>query len=105
MRIGIEVSAVTTRPTGVGTYIREILRETLRLAGPDDAFYGFSSGRAQIDANAIAGLRGHKHLDVPTRALYQCWNWLGAPKVDTALGGLDVYHATNFFLPPVRSAV
>lgn len=104
MRIGIEVSAVTMRPTGVGTYIREILRETLRLAGEGESFHGFSSGRAQIDAGALAGLRSRKHVAVPTRALYQCWSLLGTPKVDLALGGVDVYHATNFFLPPVQRA-
>jgi len=36
--------------------------------------------------------------------LYQIWRALGAPKVDTFLGGVDVYHATNFFLPPTKTA-
>jgi glycosyltransferase involved in cell wall biosynthesis len=103
MRIGIEVSAVTTRPTGIGTYVREILQETLRIAG-DTEFHGFSSGLGDMDVKALAGLRAHRHMRVPTRTLYKCWGLLGAPKVDVALGGVDLYHATNFFLPPVKRA-
>lgn len=104
MRVGIEVSAVTTRPTGVGTYIREILQRTLVQAAPGEEFFGFSSGMADLDARALAGLRLHKHLGVPTRTLYTAWRALGIPKVDATLGGVDVYHATNFFLPPVQRA-
>jgi len=104
LRVGIEVSAVTTRPTGVGTYIREILRETLRQAAPDESFSGFTSGLGEIDAAALAGLAQHRHLSVPTRALYHVWNVTQRPRVDRALGGVDVYHATNFFLPPVQRA-
>lgn len=104
MRVGIEVSAVTTRPTGVGTYIREILRETLRQAAPGETFSGLSSGLGEIDASALAGLARHRHLPLPTRALYQIWNATRRPRADRALGGVDVYHATNFFLPPVQRA-
>lgn len=104
MRVGIDVSAVTTAPTGVGTYIRAILAETLRQAAPGEEFLGFSSGLADMDVPALAGLHARRHLRVPTRALYQCWNLLGTPKPDALLGGVDVYHATNFFLPPVARA-
>lgn len=104
MRIGIDVSAVTTRPTGVGTYIREILRESQRLATADMQFLGLSTGMGEKDTRALAGLARHRHLRVPTRLMYRCWNTLGAPCADGLLGGVDVYHATNFFLPPVKSA-
>lgn len=104
LRVGIEVSAVTTRPTGVGTYIREILRESLRQTRPDEALLGFSSGLGEIDAAALAGLAAHRHLRLPTRGLYQVWNAARRPRVDRLLGGVDVYHATNFFLPPVQRA-
>lgn len=32
------------------------------------------------------------------------WNALGVPRVDKFLGGVDVFHATNYFLPPVSAA-
>lgn len=104
MRVGIDVSALTMRPTGVGTYIREILRESRRLAGADISFHGLSSGLGEMDRAALAALAAHRHLKVPTRALYKIWNGLGIPKADTLVGGADVYHATNFFLPPVKHA-
>lgn len=104
MRVGIDVGPVTARPTGVGTYVREILRETLAQAAPGEAMLGFSTGLDERDAVALSGLALHRHWRVPTRALYALWNAIGSPCVDTALGGVDVYHATNFFLPPVRRA-
>jgi glycosyltransferase involved in cell wall biosynthesis len=41
---------------------------------------------------------------LPTRVLYHLWTLLGVPKADRYLGGVDVYHATNYFLPPTQRA-
>jgi glycosyltransferase involved in cell wall biosynthesis len=46
----------------------------------------------------------HRHLPLPTRALYKIWSWTGRPRVDRFLGGVDIFHATNYFLPPVQKA-
>jgi glycosyltransferase involved in cell wall biosynthesis len=45
-----------------------------------------------------------RHLPIPARAMYMIWNGLRFPAVETLLGGMDVYHATNYFLPPSRRA-
>jgi glycosyltransferase involved in cell wall biosynthesis len=46
----------------------------------------------------------HRHVPFPTRGVYALWTAFGHPKVDSLLGGVEVYHATNYFLPPTRSA-
>jgi glycosyltransferase involved in cell wall biosynthesis len=103
MRIGIDIGPITSTRTGVGNYCFYLLKHLLPLA-PDDTFHGFASGRAQVDLGELAGRVGHKHVPIPTRILYAVWNALGTPKVDNMLGGVDVYHATNFYLPPTRTA-
>ncbi len=32
------------------------------------------------------------------------WESIGWPNVDTLVGGCDIFHATNYFLPPTRKA-
>jgi glycosyltransferase involved in cell wall biosynthesis len=46
----------------------------------------------------------HRHVPFPTRGVYALWRVFGHPKVDSFLGGVEVYHATNYFLPPTKSA-
>lgn len=103
MRIGIDVSPLTLQPTGVGAYTAAVIRHLLPLA-VDAEVLGLSSGLRSMDGAALAGLAAHRHLPVASRLLYQCWSWTRWPKVDRLLGGVDVFHATNYFLPPVASA-
>jgi len=103
MRIGIDISPLTPARTGVGNYCYYLLRHLIRV-GADCEFAGFSSGRAPIKLGDLDRVLIHRHIPVPTRLLYAAWSALGAPKVDAVLGGVDVYHATNYFLPPTKSA-
>lgn len=103
MRIGIEVSPLTRARTGVGNYTYFLLKALL-AEDTGRTFHGFSSGRQEICLEGLEGVRSHRHVPLPTRALYQCWSTFGRPRVDRLLGGVDLYHATNYFLPPVASA-
>ncbi len=102
MRVGIDIGPIAGARTGVGNYCLSLLTHLLAL-GNDDRYWGFSSGRARV-IGGLRGLAGYRHIPVPTRALYAVWSTLGIPAVDTLLGGVEVYHATNFFLPPARRA-
>ncbi len=104
MRIGFDISPITASRTGVGNYCYYTLKHLLELA-PEDAFYGFSSGLRRIVLDEMEHrLASHHHVQLPTRVMYAIWSLLSAPKVDRLLGGVDVYHATNYFLPPAQAA-
>lgn len=103
MRIGYDVGPITTSRTGVGNYCFFLLRHLLPILG-EHAVVGFSSGRGEIDLEALGQPIEHRHLPIPTRVLYQAWNLTGRPRVDRLLNGVDVYHATNFFLAPTEHA-
>lgn len=102
MRIGIDLSPVTTTPTGVGRYTAAVLDRMLERG--DHQWHGLSSGSGTPDRRVVDRLDYHRRLPVPTRVLYALWRRTGRPRADRLLGGVDLYHATNYFLPPVATA-
>ena len=103
MRVGYDVSPITKTRSGVGNYAYFLLKHL--MTRPEDCeFRLFSSGRRTIDFQGLDRKFSHRHIDIPTRLLYRLWETLGWPHVDSLAGGCDVFHATNFFLPPTRKA-
>ena len=101
MRIGIEITPLSGALTGVGYYVRHLLAELLRQPDAPD-YRGFASG---VNNPQLSGLPlPYRRIPVPTRLLYKCWDIAQRPHVDALLGGVDVFHAVNYVLPPVRSA-
>lgn len=103
MRIGIDVTALRPARTGVGQYVYYLLRH-LQRGAPDCEIHGLSTGRQPAAVDLLPPLAGFRHVGVPTRLMYHLWNHLGAPRADRLLGGVDVFHATNYYLPPVANA-
>lgn len=103
MRIGIDIGPLTAYRTGVGNYTYYLLKHLLALAA-DEEFVGWATGRAGIELDGLEGRIDYRHISIPTRAVYKSWELLGWPKVDRVLGGLDVYHATNYYLGPTAKA-
>jgi len=99
MRIGFDVSPITPQRTGVGNYCLNLLRRLVSLA-PDRSFTGLSSGSVQVALGSLANQMDGRHIRIPTRLLYASWSHFRGPKIESLIPGVDVYHATNFFLPP-----
>lgn len=104
MRIGYDLTPITAAPTGVGVYTAALLTHMLAAAQPGETFHGWASGLARRPPDILAGLTSHRHLPIPTRALYALWTALDHPQADRLLGRVDLFHATNYFLPPVARA-
>ena len=102
MRIGYEITSLAPPRTGVGEYNLALLDHMMRQGG-QVSFSLLSTGRRRPRHAVVSTARRHRHLPVPTRFMYKLWA-SGMPAVDTLLGGIDVYHATNYFLPPIRRA-
>lgn len=101
MHVGIEITPVTLRPTGVGHYTKLLVKHLFAYSS-QVSFQGFATGIRRIDLKAIPF--PVVHLPVPTRAMYRLWELTGYPYVDRLLGGVDVFHAVNYVLPPLTSA-
>ncbi|MBX7258639.1 MAG: glycosyltransferase family 4 protein [Candidatus Hydrogenedentes bacterium] len=102
MRIGIDVGPVTQRPTGVGNYCRNLF-STLVEECRDDSFVAFSASMHPPALGSAGPRVTMRHFPAPTRALYGLWSTVGLPRIEAMTGPVDVYHATNFFLPPART--
>lgn len=102
MRVGFDIGPITHARSGVGNYCLYLIRALLELQGLDIA--GFAASARKLDWKALGHLIPHRHLPIPTRIMYHIWSVLGMPAVDSMLGDIDVYHATNYFLPPVKRA-
>lgn len=109
LRVGYDVTPLAGRRTGVGNYTHAVLNHML-MRGEGFEFRCLSTGRNDVDLRSMvaehdpATLALHRHVPVPTRAMYKLWSWTGYPRADQLVGGADVYHATNYYLPPVKSA-
>jgi glycosyltransferase involved in cell wall biosynthesis len=104
MRLGIDISPLAGSQTGVGRFCASLLGQLLARSEGGLKFMTFSSGLRKVELPEQAGDIPHRHVPLPTRLLYRAWSTLGVPRVDRLLGGVDVYHATNYFLPPTKSA-
>ncbi|MCC6699429.1 MAG: glycosyltransferase family 4 protein [Candidatus Hydrogenedentes bacterium] len=104
MRIGFDIGPITKRRTGVGNYCLSLLRHVLLRATSYVSVRGFSASLHSPALDELPPGLSCTWLPVPTRLMYLIWNGLHTPSVDGLLGGLDVYHATNYFLPPVKRA-
>ncbi len=102
MRIGMDITPLTARRTGVGEYVLNVLLHIQPLLSKDDSIHGWSTGlHSPLDLPAGTSSR---HIPLPTRAAYALWRRFPRPCVDNLLGGVDLFHATNYFLPPVAKA-
>ncbi len=104
MRVGIDVGPLTPQRTGVGNYCFYLLKHLLQ-ARPQPHLLGYAACRHHPDLGELAGKLAVKHRRIPTRAMYKIWDTIGRPRVDRSLGGVDVFHATNYFLPPTQNAM
>jgi len=103
MRIALDLSPLQPPMTGVGQYTHGLVCALLEENSGHE-FRAWSTGLRPLRLAPPMDTLRHKHLGLPTRALYKSWELLGAPSIDTLLGGADIVHATNFFLPPTRKA-
>ncbi|WP_369140004.1 glycosyltransferase family 4 protein [Modestobacter versicolor] len=102
--MGIDATPLIGQRTGVGRYVH--------------ALVGALAGRPSVDLRATAfTLRGRRDLaaalppgvpavarPAPARLLRSSWSRGGPPPVEWLCGRVQVFHGTNFVLPPRRRA-
>jgi glycosyltransferase involved in cell wall biosynthesis len=108
LRIGYDVTSLGGQRTGVGNYTDALLRQLVqRGGGCEFRFFSCGRGRPQLELRPAprgATVGPHRHVPVPARAMFKLWDFTRRPRVDALLGGVDIFHATNYYLPPVAHA-
>ena len=101
MRIGFDMGPIAKNRTGVGNFCFSLLEALLALPDAPE-IRGLATGIRPPSLESLASKVACTHLPVPARAMYLVWNALRFPPVENLIGSVDVYHATNYFLPPSR---
>lgn len=101
MRIGLDATPLLGVRTGVGRYTGSLLA-ALHAQGADLTATAFTfRGRDRLAAVVPAGVRVARR-PAPARALQELWARREWPPVELLSGPIEVFHATNFVLPPLR---
>jgi glycosyltransferase involved in cell wall biosynthesis len=100
MRVGLDATPLLGRRTGVGNYVAGLLRGFAELAAPEVVLAAFTW--RGVDGLPEEYARARRRFSA--RALQAAWVRSDWPPVEALCGPVDVFHGTNFVLPPTRRA-
>jgi glycosyltransferase involved in cell wall biosynthesis len=103
VRIGVDATPLLGTRTGIGVYLQRLL-EQFGSRPIDVIATAFTlRGARRLPAALPAGV-ARKSRPVPARVLRAAWQRSELPPVEWLCGRVDVFHGTNFVLPPMRRA-
>lgn len=109
MRIGIDISAALSGPSGLRTYLTSFLGALAGMRTPDRFFLCGYFWKGYPDRAMTAGLPSAPNFElhlrrIPQSVLYPLEQGLGLGVQETLMAGLglDVYHGTGGVLPRLR---
>lgn len=107
MRIAVDATPLLGTRTGVGTYVHHLV-EALGALGPGEdlsvCLTAFTwRGQRVLSQVAPPGTLVSSRR-APARVLQATWQRSSLPPVEWLSGPVDVFHGTNFVLPPRRRA-
>jgi glycosyltransferase involved in cell wall biosynthesis len=107
MRIGIDYTAAINQSAGIGRFVRNLFREVTRL-DPENQYVMV---HAAPNTGRVVSIPdgpnvSEKQLRFRERTMTALWHRLHVPiPVDFLAGGLDVFHAPDFILPPLHRGI
>lgn len=102
MRLCLDGTPLLGKPTGVGRYVAGLVSGLTRLDDAPEVQLAAFSLRG-TDPPAPEGAVW-KYRRFPARVLQASWARTPLPPVEWLTGRIDVFHATNFVLPPTARA-
>ncbi len=104
LRVALDGTPLLGRRTGIGRYTEHLLHALAERGDVTVAATAFTlRGRGQLTGAVPPGVRV-RSLPVPARLLRSAWSRLEYPPVSLLAGRSDVFHGTNFVLPPTGRA-
>ncbi len=111
MRIGIDISQIVYEGTGVGRYVREMVRSLLKIDQTNEyvlfgaslrqknKFYNFYNEVRTINKNVTL-----KAWLLPPTLLDILWNQLHIVSVEWLIGNIDIFWSSDWTQPPLDRA-
>src|SRR5450759_3791515 len=103
MRVALDATPLIGSRTGVGRYVAGLVPALTALADPPEVVLTAFTVRGAGDIEHFPGTTTSARR-FPARVLQACWGRWSLPPVEWLSGRADVFHATNFVLPPARRA-
>lgn len=103
MRVALDATPLIGPRTGVGHYVSGLLDGLLSLDQPPQVTLTAFTFRGREELHAPLGARVSSR-PAPARLLQAAWLRSSLPPVELLSGRADVFHGTNFVLPPRRRA-
>jgi len=106
MTIGIDVSQLIYRHTGVANYLKYLVKALVSKDAENNYVLFYSSLRGKLNLDDLpqsANVRVVKSFLPPT-ALDFLWNKLHILPIETFTGSIDVFLSSDWTEPPVRKA-
>jgi glycosyltransferase involved in cell wall biosynthesis len=104
--VGLDATPLIGRRTGIGRYVEQLLPELRSLVGDGaDGLTGLVAtaftlrGRGELTGHLPPGV-ADRSRPLPARLLQRVWAHREFPTVTALVGRVDVFHGTNFVLPP-----
>ena len=108
VRIGLDATPLIGPRTGIGRYVEHLLAELAIPSGADPdvelVATAFTARGASGLPTALPQAVRNRGRRIPARGLRWAWERSEFPPVELLSGRLDVFHGTNFVLPPSRAA-
>lgn len=103
VRVGVDATPLLGPRTGIGQYVASLVPALAALPDPPELVLTPFTVRGAGDVPALPGTSasGRRLPARLTAALWQRWD---TPPVEWLSGPVDVFHGTNFVLPPRRRA-
>lgn len=103
MRVGVDATPLLGQRSGVGRYLGGLLSGLQAIDADVEPVLTLFSVRGQVPAPAPLGTVPAPRR-APARLLNKMWARVPFPPVELLTGRVDVFHATNFVLPPLARA-
>jgi len=103
MRIALDATPLLGQRSGVGNYVRGLLDGLAELDDGPDALLTLFSIRGSVPGPLPARTRPAPRR-APARLLRRTWTRWGWPPAEVLTGRVEVFHGTNFMLPPLARA-
>ncbi|MCZ2838594.1 glycosyltransferase family 4 protein [Modestobacter sp. VKM Ac-2985] len=103
MRVGVDATPLLGQRSGVGRYLSGLLSGLHEIDSGVEPVLTLFSIRGQVPAPWPPGTTPAPRR-APARLLNRMWARVPFPPVELLTGKVDVFHATNFVLPPLARA-
>ena len=109
MRIGIDVSQLAFKNTGVANYLENLLKELFMLDKNNEYILFFSSLRKSIHNSEFITQNPNKNIQlktfkIPPTILDLLWNRLHIMPIENFIGDVDIFITSDWTEPPVKKA-